>query len=144
MARILFLLVGHPPLLLLLHVDRKEHGTYHSELVEGAGSLDVLEGSLEVLELELDLLLGGLGIADGLDLEGVDGLELALDVVGGGLELLEAALDLGDDGLVLQHRPVVREVDRRGLLRQRLHPPPRVLVALLERLQRRRRLAPQA
>ena len=119
-------------------------GTYDGEFVEGAGGLDVLEGGLEVLELEVDLLAGGLGVADGLDLEGVDGLELAGDVVGGGLELLEATLDLGDDGLILEHGPVVREVHRRRLLRQHLHPAPRVLVPLLECLQRRRCLAPQA
>lgn len=118
--------------------------TYHSEFVERPRGLDVGESGLEVLELEVDLLLGGLRVADGLDLEGVDGLELALDVVGGGLEVLEAALDLVDDGLVLQDGPVVGEVDGRGLLRQRLQAAPRRLVALLEGLQRRRRLAPQA
>lgn len=141
------------PLSLPLPLPRDNHNhisninlqnTYHSEFVERPRGLDVGEGGLEVLELEVDLLLGGLGVADGLDLEGVDGLELALDVVGGGLEVLEAALDLVDDGLVLQDGPVVGEVDGRGLLRQRLQAAPRRLVALLEGLQRRRRLAPQA
>lgn len=141
------------PLSLPLPLPRDNHNhisninlqnTYHSEFVERPRGLDVGESGLEVLELEVDLLLGGLGVADGLDLEGVDGLELALDVVGGGLEVLEAALDLVDDGLVLQDGPVVGEVDGRGLLRQRLQAAPRRLVALLEGLQRRRRLAPQA
>lgn len=141
------------PLSLPLPLPRDNHNhisninlqnTYHSEFVERPRGLDVGEGGLEVLELEVDLLLGGLGVADGLDLKGVDGLELALDVVGGGLEVLEAALDLVDDGLVLQDGPVVGELDGRGLLRQRLQAAPRRLVALLEGLQRRRRLAPQA
>jgi hypothetical protein len=118
--------------------------TYHSQLVEGSCGLDVLEGGGEVLELEVDLLLGGLGILDGLNLEGVDGLELPLDVVGDGLEVLEALLDLGDDGLVLQDTAVVREVDLGGQLRQGLDLAAGVLVALLEGLQRGDGLAAQA
>ena len=119
-------------------------GTYDSEVLERPGLLNVLQGGGEVLELEVDGLLGGLGILDGLDLEGVDGLDLAADVVGGGLEVLEALLDLVDDGAVLEHGAVGGEVDRRGLLRQLLDLAARVLVALLEGLQRGDGLAAEA
>lgn len=118
--------------------------TYHSQLLERSGGLDVLEGGSQVLQLEVDLLLGGLGVLDGLDLEGVDGLQLALDIVGGGLELLEALLDLGDDGLVLENAAVVGEVDLGGQLRQGLDLAAGVLVALLEGLEGGDRLAAQA
>lgn len=91
--------------------------TYHSELVKRPGGLDVLQRGLEVLELEVDLLLGRLGVLDGFDFEGLDGLELTADVVLGGLEGCEALLDLVDDGLVLEHGAVVCEVDGRGLFR---------------------------
>lgn len=109
-------------------------GTYDSEVLEGASGLDVGQGLLEVLELEVDLLLGGLGVLHGLDLKGLDGLDLAGDIVGGGLEGGEALLDLVDDGLVLEDGAVLSEVDGRGELRQLLDPAAGVLVALLESL----------
>jgi hypothetical protein len=97
--------------------------------------LNVGEGLLKVLQLQADLLLGGLGILDGLDLEGLDGLDLAGDVVGRGLEGGEALLDLGDDGLVLEGRAVVGEVDLGGELAEGRDLAAGVLVALLEGLQ---------
>jgi hypothetical protein len=109
--------------------------TYNSEVLERPGGLDVLEGGGEVLELEVDGLLGGLGVLDGLDLEGVDGLELAAHVVGGRLELAEALLDLVDDGLVLERGAVGGEVDGGGLLREQLDLAAGILVALLEGLE---------
>ena len=118
--------------------------TYHSELVERPGLLDVLQRLRQVLQLEVDLLLGSLGILDGLDLEGLDGLKLAREVVGGGLEFLEALLNLVDNCLVLQDAAVVGEVDGGGLLRQQLDLTAGVLVALLESLERGNRLATQA
>ena len=118
--------------------------TYHGEFVKRPGLLNVLQRGGEVLELEVDGLLGGLGVLDGLDLEGVDGLDLAIDVVGGGLEVLEAALDLVDDGRVLQHGAVGGEVDSRGLIRQLLDLAARVLVALLEGLEGGHGLAAEA
>lgn len=139
-----FMLVPH------LHPDQhgKSQGgsgsTYHSELVERSGLLDVLQRLLEVLQLEVDLLLGGLGILDGLNLEGLDGLELAGEIVGRGLELLEALLDLVDNGLVLQDTAVVGEVDGGGLLAEDLDLAAGVLVALLESLEGGDRLATQA
>lgn len=119
-------------------------GTYDGELLKGTGVLNVLEGGGEVLELEVDGLLGGLGVLDGLDLEGVDGLELAVDVVGGGLEGGEALLDLVDDGLVLEAGAVGGKVDGGGLLGQELDLAAGVLVALLEGLQRGDRVATEA
>lgn len=114
---------------------RRASATYHGELVEWPGRLDVLQGSLEILEFEVDLLLGSHGVLDGFDLEGLDGLELAGHIVLGGLEGAEALLDLGDDGLVLEDGAVVGEVDGGGLLGQDLHLSAGVLVPLLESLQ---------
>lgn len=118
--------------------------TYHGELVEGSGGLNVLQGSLEVLELEVDLLLGSLGVLDGLDLESIDGLELAGEIVGGGLEVLESLLDLVNDGLVLEDAAVVGEVDGGRLLAELLHLAAGVLVARLEGLEGGDGLAAQA
>jgi hypothetical protein len=123
---------------------RRRSSTYHSELVERPGLLDVLQRLREVLQLEVDLLLGSLGILDGLDLEGLDGLELAREVVGRGLELLEALLNLVDNGLVLQDAAVVGEVDGGSLLGQQLDLAAGVLVALLESLEGGDRLTTQA
>lgn len=115
--------------------------TYNSEVLERPGSLNVLERLLEVLEGHVDLVLGSFGVLDGLNLEGVDGLELARDVVGGGLEGGEALLDLVDDGLVLEDGAVVGKVDLGRLLGQLLNLAPHVVVALLESLERGGRLA---
>lgn len=116
----------------------------HSKVLEGTGLLDVLEGSSEILQLKVYGLLGGLGVLDSLDLEGVDGLNLAANVVGGGLEVLEALLDLVDNSLVLEEGAVGGEVDSRGLLGQLLDLAAGVLVALLEGLQGGDGLAAQA
>lgn len=109
--------------------------TYHSEVLERPSLLNVLQGRSKILELEVDGLLGSLGILDSLSLEGVDGLDLAVDVVGEGLEVLEALLDLVDNGLVLEGRAVGGEVDGGGLLRELLDAAAGVVVALLESLQ---------
>lgn len=76
--------------------------TYHSDVLEGASLLNVLQGSSQVLELKVDGLLGSLGVLDGLNFESVDSLQLTGDIIGGGLEGLEALFDLVDDGLVLE------------------------------------------
>lgn len=125
-------------------VQSQAQSTYHSELLEAAGLLNVLQSLLEVLELQVNLLLGSLGVLDGLSLKGVNGLELAADVVGGGLEGLEALLNLVDDSLVLELRAVDGKVDGRGQLRELLHLAPDVVVARLEGLQRGDGLAAQA
>lgn len=109
------------------------HGnTYDSEILERPGLLNVLEGLVEVLELHVDLVLGRLGVLHSLNLEGLDGLELPVDIVRGRLEGGEALLNLVDDGLVLQHGAVVREVDLGGLLLEGLELAAGVIVALLE------------
>ncbi|KAI6753107.1 hypothetical protein HG531_005276 [Fusarium graminearum] len=105
------------------------------EVLEWSGLLDVLQGSGEVLELEVDGLLGGLGVLDGLSLEGIDGLQLSADIVGNGLEGVESLLDLVDDGLVLEDGSILGEVDGGGLLLELLDLAADVLVALLEGLQ---------
>lgn len=110
-------------------------GTYDSEVLKGTSLLDVLQSGSEILELEINSLLGGLGVLDGLNLEGVNGLELAADVVGGGLEGVEALLNLVDDGLVLERRSVGGKVDRRRLLGQLLNLAASVFVSLLEGLE---------
>lgn len=122
----------------------RPYGTYDSEVLEGTGSLDVLQGLLQVGELSLDLALGLLGVLNSLGLEGVDGLDLAANVVGSGLEGLEVVLDLVDDGLVLQDAAVVGEVDGLGLLGQDLDLAAGVVVALLEGLERSGGLAAEA
>lgn len=109
--------------------------TYHSKLLKWPGGLNVLQGSIEVLELQINLLLGSLGVLDGLNLESIDGLELAAHVVCGGLEVLEALLDLVNDGLVLEKAAVLGEVDGGGLLGQLLDLSADVLITCLEGLQ---------
>jgi hypothetical protein len=118
--------------------------TYNSEVLEWPGLLDVLQGSSQVLELQVDSLLGSLGVLEGLNLEGIDGLDLTGNIVGGGLEVLESLLDLVDDGLVLQDGAVGGEVDGRGLLGELLDLAARILVALLEGLQGRDGLTAEA
>lgn len=107
----------------------------NGKLLEWSGLLNVLEGGSKILQLQIHGLLGGLGVLDGLDLEGVNGLDLAADIVGGGLESLEALLDLVNDGLVLQDGAVLGEVDGGGLLGQLLDLAAGILVALLESLE---------
>lgn len=121
------------------------HGsTYDSEVLEGSGGLNVLQGSGKVLELQVDGLLGSLGVLDGLGLEGIDGLQLARDIVGDGLEGSESLLDLLDDGLVLEDGSVGGEVDGGGLLGKGLELAAGVLVALLEGLEGGNGLAAEA
>jgi len=116
----------------------------NGELVKGTGRLDVEERLLEILELEVDLLLGCLGVLDGLDLENLDGLELAGHVIGGGLEGSEALLDLVNDRLVLEDGAIVGKVDGGGEFRELLDLAAGVVVALLESLETGDGLAAEA
>lgn len=117
-----------------MRIQIRTRDTYDSEILEGTGSLDVLKGLLQVLQLGLDLALGSLGVLDSLGLEGINGLQLTVDIVGSGLEGLEVVLDLVDDGLVLQDTTVVGEVHGLGLLGQDGHLTAGLVVALLEGL----------
>lgn len=119
-------------------------GAYNSEFIEGTGGLDVLKGLLEVAEFSLNLALGLLSALDSLGLEGINGLQLAGNIVGGGLEVLELVLDLVDDGLVLQNAAVTGEVDGLRLLGKELNLAARIVVTLLESLQRGSGLAAEA
>jgi hypothetical protein len=137
-AEALLVARGHPLALgnegggLLVDLGLGGGNLVDSEVLEGTGSLDVLQGLLQVGELGLDLALGGLGVLNSLGLEGVNGLELAGNVVGSGLEGLEVVLDLVDDSLVLQDTAVVGEIDGLGLLGKDLDLAAGVIVALLE------------
>lgn len=106
--------------------------TYHSEVLEWASSLNVLKSLLQVQKLSINLALGSFGAFDSLSLEGLNGLDLAVDVVLLDLEAVELLLNVIDDGLVLQDRAVVGEVDGLGLFGKDLYPAARVIVALLE------------
>lgn len=118
--------------------------TYNSEFIEGTGGLDVLKGLLEVAEFSLNLALGLLGALDSLGLESINGLQLAGNIVGGGLEVLELVLELFDNSLVLQDAAVTGEVDGLGLLGKELDLAARIVVTLLESLQRGSGLAAEA
>jgi DNA-binding transcriptional ArsR family regulator len=118
--------------------------TYHSEVLEGTGLLDVLERGSQILQFQIHSLLGRLGVLDSLHLERINGLQLAADIVGNGLEGLEALLDLVDDGLVLQGRSVGGEVDSGRLVRQLLDLAAGILIALLEGLKGGNGLATEA
>lgn len=126
------------------HSDLSVRNTYHREVLERPGSLDVLQSQLQVLQLSLNLALSLLCVLNSLRLKGINGLQLAADVVAGRLEVLKVVLDLVDDGLVLEDFPVVIEVDGLGLLGQNLELAPGFIVALLEGLQRGRCLATEA
>lgn len=104
----------------------------------------MLKGLLQASQLSLDLALGQLGILDGLGLKGLNGLDLSVHVVRRGLEGLEVALDVSDDGLVLQHLAVVREIDGLGGLGERLDLATGSVVAVLESLQGGSGLATEA
>ena len=110
--------------------------TYHSEVLERPSALNVLQGSLEILQLCVDLALGLLGALHSLRLESLDALDLALDVVLLHLEAAHLLLDVVDDGLVLEDAAVVAEVDRLRLLGEDLDPAAGVVMALLEGLER--------
>lgn len=109
--------------------------TYHSEVLERPSALNVLQGSLEILQLCVDLALGLLGALHSLRLESLDALDLALDVVLLHLEAAHLLLDVVDDGLVLEDAAVVAEVDRLRLLGEDLDPAAGVVMALLEGLE---------
>lgn len=109
--------------------------TYHSEVLERPSALNVLQGSLEILQLSVDLALGLLGALHSLRLESLDALDLALDVVLLHLEAAHLLLDVVDDGLVLEDAAVVAEVDRLRLLGEDLDPAAGVVMALLEGLE---------
>jgi hypothetical protein len=124
------------------HICKGIAATYNCELFEWPRCLDVLQGGLKVLEFEVDLLLGGLGVLDGLDFKSLNGLELARNVVLGRLERAEPLLDLVNDGLVLEDGAVVGEVDGCRLLGEELDLSAGILVSLLEGLERGNSLTP--
>jgi len=87
----------------------------NGELFEGTSVLNVGKGGLELLELDVNLRLGLLGLGNGLCLEGLDGLNMGVDVVCHGLEVCQEFFGLVDDGLVLEDGAVVGKVYGGGL-----------------------------
>ena len=111
-------------------------------------------GGLKVLELDVDLVSGLLGIGnlfrnnimsalyvhslvytDSLSLEGLNRLDVRGDVVGDGLKVLQNLLRLINDGLVFEDRAVVGKVDGGGLSVELSLYPLCVRVALAEGLE---------
>jgi hypothetical protein len=109
--------------------------TYHSEVLEWSGLLDVLQGLCKVLQLQVDSALGLNSILDSLGLESLDGLDLATEIVGSWLEGLVVVLDLVDNSLVLKNGAVVGEVDLLWLLGKLNNAAAGLFVALLEGLE---------
>lgn len=123
---------------------KQKKNTYHSEVLERPGSLNVIQSLLQLNQLRLDLTPSLFSVLDSLGLKGIDRLNLARDIIASRLEVLELGLDIIDHGLVLQRVAVVVKVDGLGLLRQSLNLAARVVVTLLEGLQGCSRLATEA
>lgn len=118
--------------------------TYNRELLKAPCLLNVLQSLGQILQFQVDLLLGSLGVLDSLGLKGLDSLELAVEVVCGGLEGIESLLDLVNDSLVLEGGPVVGKVDSSRQLGQLLDLALGGIVTRLEGLQRGHGLPAQA
>ena len=122
---------------------RPHSDTYNGEIVKRPCLLNVLQRLLQIAQFLVDQALRFLGALHSLGLKGLDGLDLSVHIVRLGLERAEALLDLVDDGRVLEYRAVVSEVDLLRLLLQYVDFAARVVVALLERLERGSSLAAQ-
>lgn len=119
------------------HISRiqtisRHANTYHSEILERPGLLNVLQRLVQILQFLVNHALRLLGALDGLCLERLNGLHLSLNIVGGWLEGLELLLYIVDDGLVLEDSAVVGEIDGGGVLLELLDLSAGVVVALLE------------
>jgi len=91
---------------------------------------------LEIAQLLVDDGLGLLCALDGLGLESLNGLDLPSYIVCLGLESVELLLDVVDDGLVLEGAAVIGEVNGLRLLREDGDLAARIVIALLEGLER--------
>jgi hypothetical protein len=109
--------------------------TYHSKILKRSRTLNIRQRLLQILQLQLNPTLRLLRILHSLRLKRLNGLHLPINIIRRGLEVAEVLLDLVDDGLVLQDRAVVREVDLGGLFGELLHSAAGVFVALLEGLE---------
>ena len=69
-------------------------------------------------------------------LESLDGLHVCVHVIGNGFELFQDLLCLVNNGLVLQRRPVMGEIDCRGLVVILMQQPLSFVVTLAEGLER--------
>ena len=118
--------------------------TYHSQILKRPGLLNILQRLLQIPQLHIDPPFRILRTLDRLFLKRFNRLDLPAHIIRRRFPLLEVVLDLVDHALVLEDASVVREVDRLRLVRQHLHFAARVVVAFLERLQGRGRLAFEA
>jgi hypothetical protein len=110
--------------------------TTYSQVLERTGLLNVCEGGLELLQLDVDFCCCLLGFLDlhhikrqgvkihfttsptyRLSLEGLNNLDVCIGVVSHGLELLQELLSFIDDSSVLQDRTVVSNIDGSWLRR---------------------------
>lgn len=103
----------------------------------------MLQRLLQTPQLSLNLAFRLLRALHRLRLKRLDRLELPVHIVRCGFERVELGLQLVHDGLILQHPAVMREINALRRLAEHLEFAPRVIVALLERLQRSRGLASQ-
>jgi len=109
--------------------------TYHSELIKRPRLLNILQCCLQILQLQINTSLGRLGILHSLCLKSLNRLNLSPNIVCRRLERIEMLLNLVNNGLVLQNRTVVCEVDFGGLLGELGYSATGILVALLEGLE---------
>jgi hypothetical protein len=115
--------------------------TYHGELIKWSRLLNILQRLLQILQLQINTSLGLLGIFQSLRLKSLNRLDLSPNIVCRGLEGIEMLLNLLDNGLVLQNRTVVYEVDFGGLFGELGHSATGIFVALLKSLERGNGLA---
>jgi hypothetical protein len=115
--------------------------TYHCELIKRPRVLNVGQSLLQVRQLLINHNLRLLRALHSLGLESLNSLDLPVYIICGGLEGREALLDFVDDGGVLEVGAVVREVDGLGLLGEDGDLAARIVVALLEVLEGRGRVA---
>jgi len=106
--------------------------TYHSEILERPGLLDVLQSLVQVLQFLINHTLRLLSTLNSLGLESLNGLHLPFNIIGCWLECLELFLDIVYDSAVLEDAAVVLEVDCLGVFRELLDLPARVVVAFFK------------
>jgi len=128
----------HPPPLLhhprhiLINLGRRPANLLHRRLLPRPRALNIRQRLLQAPQLDLNLLLSLLSIAQRHALKLLDRRQLLADVVGGRLEGLDLAFDLVEDGVVFEQAAVVGEVDGLGCVGEGLHFAAGVVVAFFE------------
>ena len=116
----------------------KHRITYHSQLINRPRLLDIPQSPVQIGQLPIDDRLRLLRALHRRRLKRLDSLDLPPDIVRRRLVWLHLPLDLVHDGLVVEYAAVVLKVDRLRLLRQHRDAASGIIVALLERRERRR------